>query len=412
MDADIEKTTIHSLRVLLDRESVQEKIILEEGEVYNGLLNIDVYIALITTKFSICLGYLDRISQERDIKEGEKMKAEAGQRAREGLQMLEFMSSVNISEDQKTAITETPDYKEAKKLFHHILLRGGASFFEQKALSKKHSHLLAKSVTEAIAKFAAPDDNYQPLFKTEELTPFWRRIVNTFFFVLAPEGRKDPPYGISEGEEQLYHSEKIKLPLSQAIFYYKNEVLPMLQEMLDKSPGDSTLQQGIDEVRERLGYLESISVSPRSKPLVLPKDYYTEGFLEYDSQGELLVPVALPVTFKSRTNLDRMQELVKFEIARKLAGKGVSPELDKEYYYLRSLKSGSKGDSFFPGLRLRTDRAFGFLKNRYPLLAQLENKQEFKRLVAQVEAVGRKKTERDFERRLLSAGTNPPEIED
>ena len=61
MDADIEKTTIHSLRLLLDRESVQEKIILKEDEEYNGLLNIDVYIALITTKFSICLGYLDRI---------------------------------------------------------------------------------------------------------------------------------------------------------------------------------------------------------------------------------------------------------------------------------------------------------------------------------------------------------------
>jgi hypothetical protein len=145
---------------------------------------------------------------------------------------------------------------------------------------------------------------------------------------------------------------------------------------------------------------------------VLPKDYYTEGFLEYDSRGELLVPVSLPVIFDSKTNLDRMQELVKFEIARKLAGKGVCPELDKEYYYLRSIESGSKGDSMFPSLRLRTGRAFGFLKNRFPLLSQIENKREFKRLVDQVVSRGRKRVEIDFEKRLRRSAEDHDLIED
>jgi hypothetical protein len=256
-------------------------------------------------------------------------------------------------------------------------------------------------VTNAIEKFIDPDDNYQQLFKSEELTPFWRRLVQTFFFILSPEYQHDPPYGIEEGEEQQYSAEHMTMPLSQAIFYYENEVLPMLEELLAESPGDKQIQQKIDEVRERVQAYKDISLKPRSQPLVMPKDYYTEGITHYTRDGEPLVSVSLPVTFDSKTNLDRMQELVEYEITRGLAGKGVCPELDKEYDYLKSIKSGTRGDSRFPSLKLRMPKGFLYLKNRYPLLKKVDNKREFKQLVRIVRMRGRKALIRKLEKELV-----------
>ena len=87
-------------------------------------------------------------------------------------------------------------------------------------------------IADSIAKYARPDDNYGQLFRTEQLPGPLRRLVNIFFPVLARENQKEPPLGIEEGEQEIYSSERIKMPLSQAIHYYETELLPELEAEL------------------------------------------------------------------------------------------------------------------------------------------------------------------------------------
>ena len=373
---------------------------------FSGLKEIDQFLSLIKTKLQLSLLYLEIIQQESDPNQGEVLKKESQKRAKEAFYLLEDIHSENLSEDQKHLITEAEEYKESKKLFQQLLLYGGAGFFDEPRSDEKHARLIAKAVTDTVKKFSAPDDRYHQLFKTERLKPFWKRIVKTFFYVLAPEHQKDPPYGIAEGEAMLYQSEKITMPLSQAILYYEEEILPMLEEMLEETPGDGILQQRISEVKRKIDGYKKITVTPRSQPIVMPKDYYTEGITGYTPDGEPLISVALPVTFNSKTNLDRMQELVKYEITRKLAGKGVCPELDKQYRYLKGMESGAKGDSLFPSLKVGMRKGFASLAAAYPQLKKLEDKEEFKKLIRLISIGEKKAIQKQLQQELLGESTS------
>ena len=91
---------------------------------------------------------------------------------------------------------------------------------------------------------------------------------------------------------------------------------------------------------------------PRSTPVLLEKGYYTEGMTGYTVDGEMLVTVPIPVSFRSGTNLDRIMELVRMDVVRRIAGRGVSPEIDREYRRLRSLESGTRGSSRTASMKL------------------------------------------------------------
>jgi hypothetical protein len=119
---------------------------------------------------------------------------------------------------------------------------------------------------------------------------------------------------------------------------------------------------------------------PRSTPVLLEKDFYTQGMTFYSADGELLVPIPLPVTMRSGTNLDRRMELVRADLVRRLAGRGLCPELDREYRRLRSLESGIRGSSRTASFKLDASWGFRALKQSFPSLARLEDKQGFREL--------------------------------
>ncbi len=106
----------------------------------------------------------------------------------------------------------------------------------------------------------------------------------------------------------------------------------------------------------------------------------------YSADGELLVPIPLPVTMRSGTNLDRKMELVRADLVRRLAGRGLSPELDREYRRLKGLESGIRGSSRAASLKLDAQWGFRVLKQSFPSLARLEDKQGFLELAGLAES--------------------------
>jgi hypothetical protein len=102
------------------------------------------------------------------------------------------------------------------------------------------------------------------------------------------------------------------------------------------------------------------------------------------------------VTFRSGTNLDRIMELVRMDVVRRIAGRGVSPGIDREYRHLRSLESGIRGSSRTASMKL--DAAWGYrvLKQEFPFLARLADKRKFAELVDHIQS-GRGSAERRVE---------------
>jgi hypothetical protein len=110
----------------------------------------------------------------------------------------------------------------------------------------------------------------------------------------------------------------------------------------------------------------------------------------------MLVPIPLPVTFRSGTNLDRIMEQVRMDVVRRIAGRGVSRELDHEYRHLRSLESGTRGSSRTASMKLDTSRGYRLLRQEFPFLARLADKRRFEELVGEIQA-GRGSAERRVE---------------
>jgi len=163
-----------------------------------------------------------------------------------------------------------------------------------------------------------------------------------------------------------------------------------------ESPGSTALQDEIRRLRERVEDYRKLRFFPRSTPVLLEKGYYTEGMTGYTTDGEMLVPIPLPVSFRSGTNLDRIMELVRMDVVRRIAGRGVSSELDREYRHLRSLESGMRGSSRTASMKLDTSWGYRVLKQEFPFLARLADKRRFEALVSEIQT-GRGSAERRVE---------------
>lgn len=382
MHFDIENKAYAAIREQLKLETQLEEKYNRLQSHYTGLKDLDVIFDLINCKLSITLASMEFVENSSDQSSRESVMQLAGEKARDAVARLEELLDINVSEDQKTEINLGSGYAAARENFNTIMVKGGSFFFEKQDDNWTDKKIISRAVAGAIHKYILPDDNYEPLFKTEELPEPLRRIANVFFSNLAPEGQSDPPYGIEDPEEQeIYSSDKIKLPLSQAIHYYEHERIPELESELKANPGDSEIQKQIELLWERVTEYKQLVFFPRSIPIVAPQGFYTEGLTQYTEEGELLVVVDLPVKWKSGTNLDRQQELVKDDVARRLAGKGICPELDDELTRLKRLDSGRRGSTLFPRSKLNTRIGFRNLKRRYPTLSLLDNKKDFKKLI-------------------------------
>ena len=183
-----------------------------------------------------------------------------------------------------------------------------------------------------------------------------------------------------------FSSRAMKLPLSQAVFYIENELLPGLRGSLAADPGNAGLQGEIRRLEARAEEYRRLRFFPRSEPVLLEKGFHTDGMTGYSADGELLVPIPVGVTWKSGTNLDRKMELVRADLVKRIAGRGVSAEVDAEYARLKSLESGPRGSSRLASMKIDAAAGFRALRQGFPFLSRLEDKQQFRELAGIVGA--------------------------
>ena len=345
-------------------------------ESFSGLRDIDLVLSLAAAKLSICV---------RLMRTAPPPAEQITEKSLSALRLVEGLLSENISEDQKGIVQANPQYAEVRARLEEFLLAGGGGFLEARQADARARRLLSRTIVAAIRKFTGVDDRARPL-DLEDYPPFVRKALLFLFPVMVRENPEQPPYGIEEGQELTYSSRSMKLPLSQAIFYMENELLPELERKLAESPGSRTIQEEIRGLRERVEDYRKLRFFPRSTPVLLEKGYYTEGMTGYTADGEMLVPLPLSVTFRSGTNLDRIMEQVRMDVVRHIAGRGVSRELDREYRHLRSLESGIRGSSRTASMKLDTAWGYRVLRQEFPFLARLADKRRFEELVGEIQA--------------------------
>ncbi|MBN1836406.1 MAG: hypothetical protein JW820_11185, partial [Spirochaetales bacterium] len=84
-------------------------------------------------------------------------------------------------------------------------------------------------------------------------------------------------------------------------------------------------------------------------------------------------------------------------LVRRLAGKGVCPELDADYGFRKSLDSGRRGSSRLPGSKLDYPRGFRALRQAFPLLHRLEDRRQLRQLLELMRTEGARKTQKHLE---------------
>jgi hypothetical protein len=365
------------LKELLAEEERLGETARAEALAASGLKDLDGELAIVEVKLRIALRLMEAPDPQHEL---------IRDRALAAARRLEELQAENISEDQRGLLTSAPGYARIRELFQIFVLRGGGGYLEVEEPGSRNARIVARAVVDSIRKYL--NDRYDPSFRTEDLPPTLRKLANIFLPILAPEGEEPPPYDIEEGQELTYTSQKMRLPLSQAVLYLERELIPELERTLEQDPGNHEVQRELRSARERLFAYRNLRFAPRSTPINIEKNFYTEWWSEFSSDGELLVSVPLAVSFRSGTNLDRLRDLVQSDVVRRLAGRKVCPALDREYRYRRSLESGRSGSSRVPSFKLDTRRGFSELKNLYPAMKRIENRQQFAALVDLVRSRG------------------------
>ncbi len=390
---------------LLVEEARLEELVRDMDSRLSGLKDIDLTLALVRVKLRLCLALMRKL-RPRGNGGFEDPGISIGRRASSALRLVESLTTQNISEDQKGVVQASPLFGEVKGLMEEFLVSGGGGFLEPLRIDPRKTSILSRTVVTSIRKYMGEDDRYPPL-DIERYPPFVRNLLLAVFPVFIRLRPQKPPYGIEEGEEVTYRSPAMRLPLSQAIHYMENELLPNLERRLADSPGDPDLQEEAQKVRARLEELKSLRVVPRAAPVLpLARGLYTEGMTSFSQDGEILVSVPIAVSFKSGTNLDRKMELVRMDVVRRIAGRGVSAEIDREYRRLRSLDSGMRGSSRTPSFKI--DPAWGswVLRQDFPFLSRLSDKKGFQELVQVVRSGSLGAAER-FVAALISRDQEP-----
>jgi hypothetical protein len=310
----------------------------------SGLKDLDGELAIVEVQLHLALRLMQAARPEHA-----RIRAVALRAARR----LEELQEENLSEEQRGLVVASPGYARVRELFQSFILQGGGGYLEPEEPQGRQARLVAGAVVGALRKY----------------------------------GRE--PEGIPEGRELHYSARKMLMPLSQAVHYLENEALPALEQSLATDPGNAGLQAQIRETRVRLEAYRSMRFAPRSTPIVMERGFYTEWWSQFSADGELLVSIPLPVRFRSGTDLDRLRDLVRTEVVRRLAGRRVCPALDREYRFRRSLESGRTGSTRLPGFKLDTLHGFAELKNLYPGLRRIEDKQELAALAEIAKRRGR-----------------------
>jgi hypothetical protein len=380
--ADVPASEVQALRA---EEARLEAEVRRTEESLSGLRDIDMLLSLAAARLSLCTRLLGTLSAGGDAAAGEEIGREVTEKSLSALRLVEGLLAENISVDQEGIVQSNPLYAQVREHLQSFLMAGGGGFLEARQADARARRVLSRTLVAAIRRFTGVEDRYMPL-DLEDYPPFVRKVLLFLFPVMVKEDPERPPYGIEEGEEIISSSRNMKLPLSQAIFYMENDLLPELEKKLAESPGSSRLQEEIRRLREKVEDFRKLRFFPRSTPVLLEKGYYTEGMTGYTMDGEMLVAVPIPVTFRSGTNLDRIMELVRMDVVRRIAGRGVSREIDREYRHLRSLESGIRGSSRTASMKLDATWGYRVLKQEFPFMARLADKRKFEELVSEIQS--------------------------
>ncbi|HTP57861.1 MAG TPA: hypothetical protein VMM82_03025, partial [Spirochaetia bacterium] len=371
-----------------------------------GLKDIDLTLTLARVKLQACLAMM-KSGRSRSSGQFENLAVSIGRRAASAIRLVETLASENISEDQKGVVQASPLFSRVRGLLEEFVVAGGAGFLQPVSLNQHATDLLSRIVATSIRKYMGEDDRYPPL-DVERFPPIIQKLLLALFPVFIRLRPQKPPYGIEEGEELTYRSPAMRLPLSQAIAYVEEELVPGLERRLAGEPGDPALQEELGKVRAHLQEYRSLRVTPRAAPVLpLARGLYTEGMTAFTQDGEILVSIPVAVSFKSGTNLDRTMELVRMDVVRRVAGRGLSPEIDREYRRLRSLESGIRGSSRTPSFKLDPSWGSWVLRRDFPFLGRLSDKKGFQEL-ARVVRSGSLRAAQGFIAALIARDSNTP----
>jgi hypothetical protein len=383
MDPLPESVLVLETRRLADEEARLEGEARAVEAGLSGLRDIGLILTLAGVKLSLCLRLMRQVNEDAHREARPVIEARITETSLGALRLVDGLLAENVSEDQRGVVKADPLYGEFKARLEEFLLAGGGGYLDARQADAQARRVLSRALVAAIRRYSADADNYPPL-ELDRWPPFVRRLLLAFFPVMVRERPQRPPYGIEDGEELTGSSPRMQLPLSQAIFYMENELLPDLERKLAEDPGNAPLQEEIGAVRDRLEGYRKLRFFPRSTPVLLEHGFHTEGMTGYTADGEMLVPIPLPVSWRSGTNTDRMMELVKMDVVRRIAGRGVLPELDEEYRRLRSLESGIRGSSRTASLKLDSAWGYRVLRQAFPFMARLADRERFRELVDMV----------------------------
>ena len=370
-----------------EQEARLEERVRAMADGLSGLKDIDLVLSLATVKLQVCILLVRRIARGLSPAEQEQTRGSAGEKAREALRMVEGLVTENLSEDQKGLIAREPLLEGVKAALEEFLLAGGGGLLEERQADDRAARILSRAVVGAIRKYMGEDDLTPPL-DVQRYPAFVQKALLFLFPVLLRENPEQPPYGIPEGGEIISSSPAMRLPLSQAVFYIENELLPELEARLAQNPGDGEIQAEIRRLADRAGQYRRLRFFPRSTPVLLEQGFHTDGMTGYTADGEMMVSIPLAVSWKSGTNMDRRMELVRAELVKRIAGRGVSTEIDEEYRRLKSLESGMRGSSRLASTKIDAAAGFRALRQGFPFLARLEDKEGFRQLEAMVRSAG------------------------
>ena len=184
-----------------------------------------------------------------------------------------------------------------------------------------------------------------------------------------------------------YSSRAMRVPLSQAIHYMENELLPQLERRLASQTRGTrpsrNRRRGSASSWRSTGSSACIRGPRRCSPW--KKATTPKGMMGFTPDGEILVSLPLPVTFKSGTNLDRKMELVRMDVVRRIAGqKGEQGDRQGVQARFAASKAGQRGSSRTPSLKLDPGWGFWVLRQDFPFLSRLSDKKLFQELAGMV----------------------------
>ncbi len=387
MDSPVQSALDRDIDRLSGEEAALDQRVRAMAEGFGGLKDIDLVLSLAKARLELCTLLLQRLARApEDSRDADRAAVTA--KAHAALRLVEALAAENVSEDQREMVCRGPGFDGVKEALQGFLLAGGGILLEEPRTDERRARILSRAVIASIRKFMTEDDVLRaagggPLPAIHPrcaAVPLPRAPAGeTREAALRDRGRRGGHVFLARDEAP---------PLPGRLLHRERAAARAAREAGLAEPGSAEVQREIRRLEDRAQEYRRLRFFPRSEPVLLEKGFHTDGMTSYSADGELLVPIPVGVTWKSGTNLDRKMELVRADLVKRIAGRGVSVEVDAEYTRLKSLESGPRGSSRLASMKLDAVGGFRVLRQGYPFLSRLEDKERFRELAQIVRTSG------------------------